>query len=310
MRRTKIVLFGSLLIIFFIGILVSQPPQKPMLPESPPKLPSIEKILTIEEWLNNKSELEKSIEESNEIGKEVNQLIVKLSEKKQEISKISKELDKLIKRREIAELSRELHKSIMRSEDLFRRTRMLGQGLLSSIPEISNNLEGTKEQVQIKLDEAKKQGKEESVQSSEKELKKIEEQLSTLKEFEKKYKEEFKLLDEKLENLPPFLPEGMEEESLMSQEPPLISDEELRVKFNELPPGKKLILWRLMKRIERLERENRFLIEKAQQNAEEIRRINESLKLGIDTESEMPSNEPKPRGRMHQQKGGRMMNSQ
>lgn len=306
MKVIRVALFGSLLIIFFIGILVSQPPQKPMFPEEPTKPPSLEKILTIEEWLNNKSELEKSIEESDEIGKEVNQLIVKLSEKKQEISKISQELDKLIKRREIAELSRELHKSIMRSEDLLRRTRMLGQGLLSSIAEISNTLEKTKEQVQIKLDEAKKQGKEESVQSYEKELKKIEEQLSTLKEFEKKYKEEFKLLDEKLENQPPFLSEGMEEESFMSKEPPLISDEELRVKFNELPPGKKLILWRLMKRIERLERENQFLIEKAQQNAEEIRKISESLKLGIDSEKEIPSNEPEPRGQMHRK---RMMES-
>ena len=333
MRRVKIVLFGSIIIIFLIGMLFSQPSNPPIPPEQQllpiPGQPGMgmplspEKFSTIEEWMNKKSELENGIKESDKLDKEINKLITGLNEKKKDISTVSGELDRLVKRRGIADLSTELHRLIMRSDELSRMQGMMVQRLLISIPDVSNQLEKKREDIKSKLEELKNQPQGESIQTYKKQSKEIENQLQILKDFENKYKENLKLFDETLGPAQPYMAMGTagpllpgisEDETLLSKESLLNFDEEFKAKFNELPPARRVILWRLIKRIEKLDRENQFLLERANRNGEELKQIKELIKLGIDSKGMIPGMGqgmgpgmgPNFRGEMHRKKDERM----
>ncbi len=276
----KVVLFGSLFIVFLTGILFPQRQKEPVLDE---------KFFKVEEWLNSKKELENCREEISGLDKEINNLVDELNKKKREFSELTSELDKIIKRREISELSTELHRMIKHSDDLVRRQAMLLNELLKSIPEILNELEQEKQIAEKTLDETQKE-----------KLNQIEEYLETLKKFETEHKDEALKYGEELElpylpDSPEFVDEDLPDDSILKE---YYSEELFQEKIEDLTPQQKLFFWRLVIRLKKLERENRFLLNRAQKNAEELKEIKDLIKLGKDFESMQPRKRPGMRGRM------------
>lgn len=177
------------------------------------------------------------------------------------------------------------------------------------------NSKRKREGIKNKLEELKNQPQSESILTYKKQSKEIENQLQILKDFENKYKENLKFFDETSVPAQPYMARGTagpllpgisEDETLMSKESLVNFDEEFKTKFNKLPPARRVILWRLIKRIEKLDRENQFLLERAKRNGEELRQIKELIKFGIDSKGMGPGMGPNFRGEMHRNKDEKM----